>query len=238
MEKTLEVIIQISIIINLTLSIVLISSTYKNKYRNETTRFAYTLSIASAISIIINYIFLPGEMNITDNTKSILTIGILDFKETSRIYVKVFITIEYYLSIQYLIKMCKSKRMSNFLKLQLYIIMPIYATSIFLSDKPIPFRLIYIAIETPIILYCCATKIIDIIHDINIKHISNNAEFNSHFGLFFLFGSSFPLTFILYYNIKENIHTLFAFNILNSICYTVFYIFLIKSVKCSMKISK
>lgn len=238
MENTLEVIIQISIIINLTLSIVLITSTYKNKYSNPTTRFAYMLSIASVISIIINYMFLPGEMDLTDRTKSILTLGILDFKETSRFYVKVFIAIEYYLSIQYLIKMCKSKRMSNFLKIQLYIIMPIYATSIFLSNKPIPFRLIYIILETPIILYCCATKIIDIIHDINIKYISNNAEFYTHFGLFFLFGSSFPLTFILHYNINDNISTLFAFNILNSICYMVFYIFLIKSAKCSMKISK
>jgi hypothetical protein len=238
MEKTLEIIIQISIIINLTLSIVLIVSTYNNKKTDPTSRFAYMLSIASVISIIISYIILPGEKDFTDSTKSILTFRTLDFKETSRLYIKVFVAIEYYITIQYLIKMCKSKTISSFLKRQLYVIMPLYTTSILLFDKPIPFRLIYLIFETPIILFCCTTKIIDIIHDINVKDISNNAEFLFHFGILFLFGSSFPLTYILYYRINENISTLFAFNILNSICYTIFYIFLIKSVKCTMKISK
>lgn len=193
------------------------------------------ISIASVISTVISYVVIPTEMHLSNKIKSLLTLYIYGFPETSRLYVKSYMAFEYFITIQYLKSTTQNLKIRTFLHKQLYITIPLIGISIISNDKAIPFRLIYIYIETPIILYSCANKIVDILHDFKVNNLSTNADFFAHYGILFLFGTSLPLTFILYYKINESANTLFVFNILNSIIYSIYYSFIIKATKWSIQ---
>jgi hypothetical protein len=238
MNGMANIIVQISILINLALSISIIRSTYKIKNENELFRYSYFISLANILSLTISYILIPSEMFFLGSKKTILTLGILDFSETSRLYVKIFIIVEYVIILKYLINSSTNYRLKKHLNQLLLISTPIYFISIFWDKTPVKFQWIYLLIEFPAILFCCSHKIVDILHDFKIKNISTDPVFIAHFSIFFLYGTSLPLIFILSYKFKENPIFLYSYNILSSIIYSIFFLFIIKAIRCSKKILK
>ena len=235
MKLTPNIIVQISILFNLTICGHIVYSTFKQKYINPTFRYAYLLSLASIASIAINYLILPIERFFSSNNKSILTCEVLDFSETSHLYVKVFIIAEFIFIVQYIRKRTNDLKLYRFLKNQFFVSMPLYLISVLTNEAFLKFNWIYLFFEMPIVLLSCSYKIVEILHDFNVKDISINPDFIMHFSALFLYGSSLPLALFLSYRLDHTENSLFLYNTISSIVYSIYYMFMIKAIRCSRK---
>lgn len=223
--------IQILIIANLILCTYSALAIRKNINRDKSLRHIFHLALSNILTTLICYIFFPIERHFYPNSNSILTLNKINIYESNIFFVKLFIVIECALVLKFLNK-TSSSWMSIYINYGWPILIFLYGISLtFFTSKEV-FNGIYLFLEIPLILVATSNNLVNKIHDKRIKYLNQDHDFYMQYGLFFLFGSTFPLVFIISYGLKLTIAESGIYNVLSSAIYLIFYLFIIKSMRC------
>jgi len=161
------------------------------------------------------------------------------YQEGSDLIIKIYVVIEFIVFVFFFIRQTPNSIVKNILTSFSIIFLTYFIVNVIQENNYLnKYYYLFTSIEAFIIISFSLNLYIHLIFDDTIKNFNNSPPFLITTSLFFFFTYTFPFYFFDFF-LTEKLPTFFVLNkTINGMAYIIFYLLLIKSLRCKIKLSK